>query len=259
MRPRISPASRRSIASGLIRISVRSTAIERGSLLRAPPPSGRPRLECRELDRGRLDGRLAVGADLPEGLERRLAVHARLLQLRRADRTHEEVGADLRAANRAVEVAARKTLLHRLDLELALAHVLEVLGRPEEHVHEGADVGQHEPDRDRDGHEHGVLDPPLRVLVDPVSDGEPEDDQKEDHQVAHDLPGPGGEEVVHPAERACDHRRILPIKYPTRNATPTIATRTKVAKAKTVTLSPTFAIVRSHPWRDRPAGKASPE
>src|SRR5262249_47389883 len=130
MRPRISPASRRSIASGLIRISVRSTAIERGSLLRAPPPSWRPRLECRELDRGRLDGRLAVGADLPERLERRLAVHARLLQLRRADRAHEEVGADLRAANRAVEGAARKTLLQRLHLELPPPPLLHALLPP---------------------------------------------------------------------------------------------------------------------------------
>src|SRR5213079_3151958 len=48
------------------------------------------------------------------------------------------------------------------------------------------------------------------------------------------------------------------IKYPARNASPTIATRTKVANAKTVSLSPTFAIVRSHPWRDRPGGKGGP-
>ena len=53
--------------------------------------------------------------------------------------TDEEVGADLRPADRAVEVAAREPLLHRLDLELALAHVLEVLRRAEEHVDERAD------------------------------------------------------------------------------------------------------------------------
>ena len=35
-------------------------------------------------------------------------------------------------------VAPREPLLHRLDLELALAHVLEVLGRPEEHVDRAA-------------------------------------------------------------------------------------------------------------------------
>src|SRR5690349_7575747 len=224
MRPRISPARRRCTASGLIRISERSTAIERGSLLRAAPASLRSRLERGELDGGGLHGRLAVRADLPERLERRLAVDAGLLQLRRADRADEEVGADFRATHGAVEIPARKPLLHRLDLELALAHVFEVLRRPEEHVDERADVRQHEPDRNRDGDEDRILDAALRVLVDPVRDREPQDDQEEDEQVADDLPGPGGEEVVNSAERACDHRRILPIKYPTRNATPTIAT-----------------------------------
>src|SRR5690349_17463364 len=107
MRPRISPASRRCIASGLIRISERSTAIERGSLLRAPSASRRSRLERRELDGGRLDRRLAVWTHLPERLERRLAVHARLLQLRGADRADEELRADLGAADRTVEVATR--------------------------------------------------------------------------------------------------------------------------------------------------------
>src|SRR4029450_13211050 len=92
MRPRISPARRRCIASGLIRISERSTAIERGSLLRAPPASGRSRLERGELYGRRLDRRLAVRAHLPECLERSLAVGARLLELRRADRADEEVG-----------------------------------------------------------------------------------------------------------------------------------------------------------------------
>src|SRR5437867_11837046 len=138
MRPRISPASRRSTASGLIRMSDRSTAIGRTSLLGATPSSGRANLEGRELDRDRLDRCLAVRTDLPERLERRLAVRAGLLQLRRADRTDEKLRRDLRAADRAVQVAAGEPLLHRLDLELALAHVVEVLRRPEEHVHEGA-------------------------------------------------------------------------------------------------------------------------
>ena len=62
---------------------------------------------------------------------------------------------DLRAADRAVEVAAGEPLLHRLDLELPLAHVLEVLRRPEEHVDERADVGRDQPDRDRVAISHG--------------------------------------------------------------------------------------------------------
>src|SRR5947208_4354759 len=138
MRARISPASRRRTASGLIRISERSTAKAaevysgRGLLPGAPAPARRAHLEGRELDRGRLDRRLAVRADLPERLERRLAVCARLFELRRAHRTHEEVDADLRAADRTVQVAAREPLLHRLDLELALADVLQVLRRAEQ-------------------------------------------------------------------------------------------------------------------------------
>ena len=62
--------------------------------------------------------------------------HARLLQLRRADRADEELGLDRGAADRAVRVVAAEPLLHRPDLELALADVLQVLGRPEEEVDE---------------------------------------------------------------------------------------------------------------------------
>src|SRR4051812_50169985 len=109
MRPRISPARRRCTASGLIRISERSTAIERGSLLRAPPSSRRSRLERGELDGSRLDRSLAIRTHLPEGLEGRLAVDACLLQLRRAHGADEKVRPDLRAADRAVEVTAGET------------------------------------------------------------------------------------------------------------------------------------------------------
>src|SRR5438552_981542 len=140
MRARISPASRRCTASGLIRISERSTAKAaevysgRGLLSGAPATARRPHLERRELDGGRLDRCLAVRADLPERLERRLAVGAGLFQLRRAHRTDEEIRGHLGAADWAVEVAAREALLHRLDLELPLADVLEILRRAEEHV-----------------------------------------------------------------------------------------------------------------------------
>src|SRR5207249_3779622 len=117
MRARISPASLRSTASGLIRISDRSTAIERTSLLGASPPSGRSHLEGRELHRRRLDRRLAVRTHLPERLQRSLAIGAGLLELRRADRADEELVRHLGATDGTVEVAARQTLLHRLDLE----------------------------------------------------------------------------------------------------------------------------------------------
>src|SRR6476619_1726326 len=76
----------------------------RTSLLGATPASWRSHFEGREVDRRRLDRCLAVGAHLPERLERGLAVDAGLLQLRRADGTDEELVRHLRAADRAVEV-----------------------------------------------------------------------------------------------------------------------------------------------------------
>src|SRR5580765_5146758 len=135
MRPRISAASLRRTASGLIKMSVCWTATrgsvvvalaEAAGLLAPPTPPGPQR---RHRNRGRLDRRLAERAHLPERLERRLARRARLLQLRRADRAYEVARVDLRPADRAVEVALREPVLHRLDLELALADVLEVLRR----------------------------------------------------------------------------------------------------------------------------------
>src|SRR5712691_9814915 len=223
-RARISPASFRSIASGLIRISDRSTAIERTSLLGASPAPWRSHLERRELDRHGFDGCLAVRADLPERLERRLAVDAGLLQLGRADGTHEELVRDFRAAHGAKEIAAREPFLHRLDLELALSHVLQILGWAEQHVDERADVGRNQTEDDRHRDQHRILDAALCILVDPVPDREPEDDQEEEQQVPDDRPRAGGEEVMDTAEGACnDHRRILPIRYPARNPSPTIA------------------------------------
>ena len=57
---------------------------------------------------------------------------------------------DLRAADRAALVVLREPLLHRLDLELALARVLEVLGRPEEHVDDRAEERREEADERRE-------------------------------------------------------------------------------------------------------------
>src|SRR5262245_16745858 len=184
------------MASGLIRTSVRSTAMTAASL-RAPfAPWRRESLSLAErLDRGGLDRRLAERADLPERLERLLAVAAGLAQPRRTDRADEERLVDLGPADRAVQVAPREPLLHRPDLELALAPVLEVLGRPEEHVHEGAEERRDEAEHDGHPDQPRVLDPPSRVLVDPERGREPEDDDEEDRQVADDDPRAVAEEV----------------------------------------------------------------
>ena len=71
-------------------------------------------------------------------------------------------------------------LLDRPDLELALAHVVEVLRRAEEHVDERTEERRHEAEQRRQRDEPRVLDPPASVLVDPEADREPEDDAEGD-------------------------------------------------------------------------------
>src|SRR5206468_959829 len=121
-------------------------------------PAAPPRRQLERL--GRLHGRLAVRAHLPRGLERRLADVARLTQARGANGAHEERRLDLGAANRAPPLA--EPLLDRPDLEPALADVLEVLRRAEEHVDEDAEERREEPEPRRRDHEPAVLDPAAR-------------------------------------------------------------------------------------------------
>src|SRR4051794_11246380 len=155
----------------------------------------RQRLRLPELDRGGLDRRLAVRAHLPERLERLLAVAARRPQAGGADRADQEGLVDLGPADRTVQVAAREALLHRLDLELALTNVLEVLGRAEEHVDQRADERRHQAEHGRHPDEPRVLDPPTRVLVDPEGRRQPEDRDEEHAQVADHGPRAVAEEV----------------------------------------------------------------
>ena len=224
IRARSSPESARSVASGLIRIRVRSTAIGPGCY---SSPAARFRGAVQESAivssiPGRLgvdDGRRAVGADLPERLERGVALDARLLQPGRADRADEEGRLDRGAADGAVQVALRQPLLHRPDLELALAHVLDVLRRAEEEVDDRADERRHEPEHRRHRDEPRILDPPARVLVDPVGGREPEDGDEEDRQVARHHPRARVEEVVDSSEQIVvgggggeDHKSSLPTR-----------------------------------------------
>ena len=128
-------------------------------------------------------------------------------------------------ADRTAEVDRRDALLHRRDLELALAHVLEVLRRAEEHVHERAeerrDQSEHRAERDQ----KRILHPPLRILVRPVTEREPEHECEEGKPVEDRVLGAGAEEA---GER---HRRILPITQPAAKAEPIARART--AKAST--------------------------
>ena len=126
-------------------------------------------------------------------------VHAGLLQLRRADGADEEVALDLGAAHRALELAPAEPRLHLLDLELPLAYVVEVLRRAEQHVDEQADE-RHEAEQGAIHDEPRILDPPARVLVHPVGEREPEDEQEEEQQALDDAPRRGVEEVLDPTE-----------------------------------------------------------
>ena len=112
-------------------------------------------LRSRQRHRLAADRRLAVRADLPRGLERPVAHPARLAEFRRADRAHEEVGVDRATADRALLLTLIEPPLHRLDLELALAHILEVLGRAEEHVDERPEERRDRADHRRDPDQRG--------------------------------------------------------------------------------------------------------
>src|SRR4249919_4365191 len=107
-----------------------------------------------------------------------------------------------------------EALFHRLDLELALTYVLQVLRRPKEHVDEGTHEGRHQPEHRRRAHEPRILDPPPRVLVHPVPDREPEDDDEENQQVLDERPRARAEEVVEPPEeiptRCQNHLHFVP-------------------------------------------------
>ena len=93
-----------------------------------------------------------------------------MLELRGADGTDEVAGVDLRVADRTAVVAGDDALFDRLDLELPLPHVLEVLRRAEEHVDERPDERDDERDEGRQTDEERVLHPPARVLVRPVAE-----------------------------------------------------------------------------------------
>ena len=97
---------------------------------------------------------------------RRTITHA-CLRARRADRADDEGRVDPAAADRAAEVVVGKPLLHRPNLELALAHVLEVLRRPEEHVDERAEERREQAEQGCHRHEPRVVDPAAGVLERP--------------------------------------------------------------------------------------------
>src|SRR6185503_17019746 len=191
---------------------------------------------------------------------------------RRAHRTGQERRLDDRATDRAA-LGGPERLLHRLDLELALPHLLEVLGRAEEHVEKRAEERREDPERHGHCEKPRILDPAARVLVDPEGRGEPKDDEEEEEDVADDEPDVGVEKVLEASEEVVrvgrrlrqklhrGHKRIFPTSHPAPNETATIATRTNAASTKTLSRSPTLLMVRERAvglWSGRRADTRSP-
>src|SRR5581483_9956323 len=226
-----------------------------GSDLRPHPPDRLDVAVAEEAARGHGGG--AVGTRLPDRLHRGPAPRARLLQPRRADRADDVRRLDGGPADGALERAQLQPLLDRADLQLALAHVLEVLRRTDEEVHDRAEEGDEQPHRGRERDEPGRGDPPACVLQHPERGGEPEQCCDENRAVAPELPaggcdGAGWRDGGHVLDR---QSRILPTIYPSRNAPPTIATSTPSATAKTTMRSRTRLTPGSAPGRR--AGRAS--
>src|SRR3954454_13354608 len=156
-RAMISPVRLRANASGLTRMRVRSmnflsirfrAAVAAGGDLRTTLARGRRWLGHDGLfggaaataaaRGGRRDGAglgLAVGAQLPRRVDRLAARVAALLEAAHAARAAEVVALDLVVAVRAeLVVEGRQARLGGLHLELAQPHVVEELGRADDHV-----------------------------------------------------------------------------------------------------------------------------
>ena len=171
----ISSATRpRRTASGLSRTRVVSVGI-------ALPAVGGSGLGLVQRHRAlllRRRGRLAVRAQPPLRLERRAAALAGQLEPARAVRAGEEVGLDVAAAARAHALLAEPAL-HRADLELALAHVVQVLRRAQDACRRARRrTGRRAPSRSTRRRAR-VVDAALGVLVRPEHQRQPEHDEEE--------------------------------------------------------------------------------
>jgi len=138
---------------------------------------------------------LAVRAHLPGGLDRPAAVATDLAQAAHAVGADQELVFDLGLAEWAASVLSQ-TLLQRAHLELALVHVLEVLGRTHDGVDEETEGTENEPGQHGHGDDHLVVDPAARVLEDPVGATEPQHDDQEPEHHLDEMPSRRLEEVL---------------------------------------------------------------
>src|SRR3990170_3733844 len=102
---------------------------------------------------------------LPDRLERRPAPRARVFQPRGTDRTDEVRRLDRTATDWTLQPALRQLRLHGADLELSLADVLEILGRPKEEVDDRSEKRRHQPEQRRHRDQPRVVDSAAGVLV----------------------------------------------------------------------------------------------
>ncbi len=166
-------------------------------------PLRRRRLPALAGRRGRRGGRhrsLAVRAEPPARVERRLAAAAGVLQLGAAVRAGQEAGIGGVTAVRAGLVGAQPAL-HGPDLELALVHVGQVLRRAQQHVHEHAHEREQRGGRDAHADDHGIVDAAARVLRRPEHQRQVERDQEDDEQALARHHVSRVEERVNPGQR----------------------------------------------------------
>src|SRR4051812_19319572 len=242
-REMISPLRPRAKASGLTRMSVLSIGggrlpahFERGSADGSAPRRCRNR-------------RLAVRAHAPAWIERATAALARILQLAHAMRADEERPLDVALAVRARErLELGQPRLGRRDLELALADVLEVFGRPYDQVDERAHEREQRRDRRR-ADQHRVVDSPASIRVGPPHERQPGDDEEENQQVDDEVEGVVGDAKYRDyrhVDRQCrsrTYRKILPSRYPIpKNTKITVATTTATSVIIARKLGPSSCI-----------------
>ena len=245
-RATISPQSPRLTPSGLTSTSVVSMAIGARSLgerrvgrsrgVTALERSRRGRTGCSSSGRRRhrRDRRRAVRAGLPDRLERRAALRARLLEPRRADGTDEERGVDVPAADGAAEVALGEPLLDRADLELALADAprgTRAAGRRGRRS--GRGTAAPGPAASAMATSHGSSIRRRASLQHPVRRREPEDDDEEERRGCAPHPRRWSRRSRERRRHRADtigQSRSLPRIYPSANAIPTIAARRRARR-----------------------------
>src|SRR5947209_10830050 len=128
--------ARRRRSRGRAGLALGPGGYERGGLAGLAPAAAPGRDRAGDL-------RLAVRTHGPGLIQRPAAVDARVLEPVQTAGTNQEVALDLVVAVGAQAVVELvQTGLSRLHLELALAHVLEVLRRAHDHVHDGAHEGK---------------------------------------------------------------------------------------------------------------------